>query len=155
MTEEELARAYGFKDWIASTDQKLRLRIVVPGRPTSWQRARKQGKRHFNEGKLESMENAIAGATMAAMSKQGFKRIPRGRQAGVNMIISTDTSGGDVDRYVNAVLDGLSKGGLYDDDRQVMGDCCLQVSYYTKAHGVLPVDAALAIEAWDNGELGE
>lgn len=144
-----------YRDWLASTEQRERLRVVIPGRPTSWQRARKKAKVHFNEGDLTKMESAIAGATMAAMSEQNFDKIPRGRQAGVSITICTDTSGGDVDRYINAALDGLSKGGIYDDDRQVMGEGCIQsVSYFTRAHGITPQDAELVIEVWDNGELG-
>ena len=92
---------------------------------------------------------------MAALTQQGFDKIQKGRQAAVSITICTDTSGGDVDRYINAALDGLSRGGVYEDDRQVMGEGCIQaINYFTRAHGIRPEDAEMVIEVWDNGELG-
>ena len=127
-----------------------RLAFRVSGRPCAKQRARvvRQGgrTRAFTPEATESYEAVVAGAAMEAMSAHGWDRVPKGVCVRVELSICTDTRGGDLDNVVKAVFDGLSKAGVWDDDRQVRGADPLTVHHYlTREDGIRAADAGVDV----------
>lgn len=100
------------------------LHVVVPGRPVSWQRqataprGARRARRPVPE--VERYKQAVAYAAQRAMQAAGWLRRGRPVEFFVGLDVYTDTAGGDYDRYLSAVYDGL-EGIVYESDRQVAG----------------------------------
>lgn len=99
----------------------MRLEFTVPGNPIPWKRARSQGKRRFNDPSTERWKAAVYlasywGRPIAAWGDQPWP-LDKTYRVSVDFYRKNDT-GTDLDRLLNAVLDGM-EGQVYVKDRQV------------------------------------
>lgn len=89
--------------------------FVVPGVPQAKQRARKgaQGRWYTPEA-TRNAENGVALLCRYARLKMGSA------DAVVYLTFSVSKRSGDLDNEIKLALDGITKGGGWDDDKQVV-----------------------------------
>lgn len=104
------------------------VRIVIPGRPVPFQRARSQGGQRYNDPRYADWKDRAGWLMKAARVRfdgpvavtvevtagglgVAFSEADRVRPKGVR---------GDLDNYLKAVLDAANRI-VYEDDRQVVG----------------------------------
>lgn len=111
--------------------------VTIPGRPVSWKRAKKHGKRHYTDAAMDDHANHIAARVMMAARKAGVKRLPVCVQLDVVAIWARpkkpaeghpcrDREGRvprhhvpDADNVAKLVMDALGRTRLWSDDAQV------------------------------------
>ena len=92
----------------------MRVTAVIPGRPVAKQRARTVNGHTYTPPKTRAYEELVA--ICAATASGSFAE---GRLSVSVMLCSTTQLRGDLDNYAKSVLDGIVKGGLIGDDRQI------------------------------------
>lgn len=91
------------------------MRLVIPGAPVAKQRARRgKGGHWFTPAATRQYEELVAWYCRAAGERLGSSSV-----AVTIALWSERPLRGDLDNYAKAILDGMVKGGLIDDDRQV------------------------------------
>jgi Holliday junction resolvase RusA-like endonuclease len=88
--------------------------IVIPGRPVAKQRARTSHGRTYTPPRTRQYEETVAWTCRA--TKERFRT---GNLSVRIMLYSTTELRGDVDNYAKSILDGMEKGQLIGNDRQV------------------------------------
>lgn len=98
----------------------MKLSFVVPGNPIPWKRAETNGKRRYNHPSTEAWKAKVFREAWNAC--QGYEPCwyrDRAYRVSVTFYRKNET-GTDLDRLMNAVLDGM-EGAAYVADRQVKG----------------------------------
>jgi Holliday junction resolvase RusA-like endonuclease len=104
------------------------IRLEIPGRPIPWQRVRTNQGRFFTPKETRDYEEMVA--LSARMARGRIGDVPCDVEielyedkAVVILTPRPDAAKrklkGDVDNYAKAILDGLQKGQMIEDDRQV------------------------------------
>jgi Holliday junction resolvase RusA-like endonuclease len=89
--------------------------IVVLGRPVAKQRARMfPGGRAYTPPRTRDYEQTVAWACRA--TRERFRTGPLSVRI---LLLSTTELRGDVDNYAKSILDGMEKGQLIGNDRQI------------------------------------
>lgn len=95
---------------------------------------------------MRRWQQEVAGAALQAMTRARMPRIPKGHAVRVHIDVTTDTRGGDGDRYENAILDALS-GVVYEDDAQV------RAGSWALLAGAKAMDAGIVVLVTDLGPI--
>lgn len=105
------------------------IRIEVPGRPVPWQRVRTNQGRFFTPQETRDWEESVALICRATRQRLGETpcRIDIELLEDRAVIVLTplpDTEKrklrGDIDNYAKSILDGLQKGEMIKNDKQVV-----------------------------------
>jgi crossover junction endodeoxyribonuclease RusA len=90
--------------------------LVIPGPPVPKGRPRKGKGRWYTPRSTIEFEEHVAWVARAQRTRFGDDPVR------VSIEIWTQRSlRGDLDNYAKSILDGLQKGGLFNNDRQVVG----------------------------------
>jgi Holliday junction resolvase RusA-like endonuclease len=104
------------------------IQLEIPGRPVPWQRVQTNQGRFFTPQKTRDYEEIVAYIARAKREKIGDVPCDVSIELYEDKAIVTLTPRpdakkrklkGDVDNYAKAILDGLQKGQMLEDDRQV------------------------------------
>lgn len=104
------------------------IRLEIPGRPVPWQRVRTNQGRFFTPKETREYEEAVAWICKAQRERLGETpcdiEIELHEDKAIVIVTPRPDEPkrklkGDVDNYAKAILDGMQKGGLMKDDRQV------------------------------------
>jgi Holliday junction resolvase RusA-like endonuclease len=113
------------------------IRLEIPGRPVPWQRVRTNQGRFFTPQATRDYEEAVAMLCRATRESLGETLCSIDIELYPTKAIVTITPlpdeparkiKGDVDNYAKAILDGLQKGQMIENDKQVTE---LRVSFPT------------------------
>jgi Holliday junction resolvase RusA-like endonuclease len=101
---------------VAEVTERLRASLEVPGRPVPKGPPRKSARGHwYTPKRTVDFENLIAWHVLSdTRVRFGTKEV----KVRIEMWTHTPLRG-DTDNYVKSILDGLQKGGLFDNDSQV------------------------------------
>lgn len=106
----------------------IEVRLEIPGRPVPWQRVRTNQGRFFTPEETREYEQAVAWVARASKHKIGKSAVDVSIELHEDKAIVVITPlpdakprrlRGDVDNYAKSILDGLTKGEMWEDDRQV------------------------------------
>lgn len=100
-----------------------RMKLIVPGRPVSWQRAGSFGKRHFTPKKMAQHQRRVKDLAYQIWRGRAPWKGPIAADLYFSFPLNKDGAEtaaliGDADNLAKCILDALS-GIVYDDDRQV------------------------------------
>ena len=97
--------------------------LEVEGRPVAWERVRTNQGRFFTPAATRQYEEAVAWTARASRQTMGTAKCA----VWIEFCIKLGPRGdpekqkrGDLDNYAKAVLDGLQKGGVLENDKQVI-----------------------------------
>lgn len=95
-----------------------RINLEIPGRPIAKQRARARGGQFYTPAATRNFEDMVAFIARAVPARDLSGEIS------VEIAIRTRRAlRGDVDNYAKSILDGIVKGGLLRDDREITSLC--------------------------------
>lgn len=92
--------------------------IEIPDRPVAKQRARTRGGQFYTPAATRHFEEKVAWIARAA----GVSGISGDLCVDIEILTHRPLRG-DVDNYAKSVLDGMVKGGLISDDREIVRLC--------------------------------
>ena len=104
------------------------IRLEIPGRPVPWQRVRTNQGRFFTPKETRDYEEAVAMLCRATRQSVGDDpcdiSIELHETKAIVLITPVPDAPkrklkGDVDNYAKAILDGLQKGQMIENDKQV------------------------------------
>ena len=96
----------------------MAVHFEIPGRPVAKQRARQRNGQFYTPAATRHFEDAVALIARADRGPQLTGEIE------VEIHISTKRPmRGDVDNYAKSILDGIVKGGVIADDREIVSLC--------------------------------
>jgi Holliday junction resolvase RusA-like endonuclease len=97
------------------------VRFQIPGRPVAKQRARTVNGHTYTPPKTRAYEEAVA--MLARSTRESFI-------GDVHVLIDLTSKTklrGDIDNYAKSILDGIVKGGLIVDDRDIIHLCVSKI----------------------------
>lgn len=104
------------------------IELVIPGRPVPWQRVRTNQGRFFTPKETRDYEESVAWTARATRERIGDQpcKVTIELHSAKAVVRLEPVEGkprklkGDVDNYAKAILDGLQKGEMFDNDKQVV-----------------------------------
>jgi Holliday junction resolvase RusA-like endonuclease len=97
------------------------VQFQIPGRPVAKQRARTVNGHTYTPPATRSYEEAVA------MTARSMRKTILGDVHVLIDLVSKTKLRGDIDNYAKSILDGVVKGGLIADDRDIVHLCVSKV----------------------------
>lgn len=108
----------------ATSPETARLVVRIPGQPQPWMRAGGNGSRRYNPPQLEAYEEAAAAHAFRATAVYACEHRRQWDRAALYVLtvagFRADLRRADVDNIAKSIMDGLTKGCVWDDDSQVV-----------------------------------
>lgn len=97
---------------------KESITFEIPGRPIAKQRARMRNGQFYTPAPTRHFEESVAWSARAT----GVRDLSGDLHVEIGICTKRPLRG-DVDNYAKSILDGLVKGGLISDDREIVSLC--------------------------------